>query len=288
MFDEKAIQTVEAYFSQIHGLKGTERLAEKPDLVPGLSADGAVQYQTYQFNDAPKDLQEQVKIGRQLMERFVGVASAAVNKKAPKNADKYNYAIWKEVTQQLTNAFFTDPVSGDKNLDTSVKGIDIAKNVIEFAGNVIAGNVTAFATFLKSFGNGLSAEMNKTTADYNYLYAYSTHDLFKDSSGNIFYKPSFLVYGTFFSQEQKTISTSCASYHEVHLQFGVNTIGGTFKIEEYMSNKSFKDKVDHFLDKYEGKTIQETDSYFDDIFKNVEPSDSYKYKISEHAETEAH
>ncbi|AIR66023.1 hypothetical protein [Cedecea neteri] len=282
MFNEKAIDAAEAYFSQIHGLKGAELLSDKPPLVPGLSQDGAVQYQTYQFNDAPANLKKQVEAGRVLMERFVGVASAAVNKKAPNSADKYNYKEWKEVTQQLINAFFTDPVSGDKSLDTSVKGIEIAKTVIEFACSVIAGNVTAFAAFLKGFGDGLSAEMNKTTADYNYLYAYSTHDLFKDNSGNIFYKPSFLVYGTYFSQAQKKIATSCGSYNEVNLKFGVNTVGGTFKIEEYFNNPTFKKRVDDFLDKYEGKAIDETDSYFDGIFNGSSPAKDYRFK-KEHA-----
>lgn len=281
MFDKNAVQAADDYFSEIYGLKGADSLTEEPPLVPGLSADGAVQYQTYQFNDAPESLKEQVKVGRVLMERFVGVASAAVNKKAPNSADKYKYDQWKEVTQSLTSAFFTDPVSGDKSLNTSVKGIEVAKSVIEFACNVIAGNVTAFADFLKGFGNGLSAQMSKTQADYNYLYAYSTHDLFKDSSGNLFYKPSFLVYGTYFSQEQKSISTSCASYNEVNLKFGVNTVGGTFKIEEYMSNKEFKKKVDDFLDKYEGKSIKDTDSFFEGIFKNSSPSKGYQYKKSE-------
>ncbi|PKE28088.1 hypothetical protein CWS43_23475 [Rahnella sp. AA] len=281
MFDKNAVQAANDYFSEIYGLKGVDSLTEEQPLVPGLSADGAVQYQTYQFNDAPESLKEQVKVGRVLMERFVGIASAAVNKKAPNSEDKYKYDQWKVVTQSLISAFFTDPVSGDKSLNTSVQGIEVAKNVIEFACNVIAGNVTAFADFLKGFGNGLSAQMSKTQADYNYLYAYSTHDLFKDSSGNVFYKPSFLVYGTYFKQEQKSISTSCASYNEVNLNFGVNTVGGTFKIEEYMSNMEFKKKVDEFLDKYEGKSIKDTDSFFDGIFNNSSPSNSYQYKKSE-------
>ncbi|ELY3083147.1 hypothetical protein ACV822_000474 [Klebsiella aerogenes] len=281
MFNENAVQSAHEYFRKIYDLKDAEVLSEDLPLVQGLSKEGAVQYQTYQFNDAPEALKEQVKVGRLLMERFVGVASAAVNKKAPSSTDKYNFEQWQEVTKHLTNAFFTDPVSGDRSLNTSVQGIEIAKSVINFACNVIAGDVTAFANFLKGFGDGLSAQMSKTQAAYNYLYAYSTHDLFKDQSGNVFYKPSFLVYGTYFSQEQKKISTSCASYNEVNLNFGVNTIGGTFKIEEYMSNDKFKAAVDDFLDKYEGKSIKDTDSYFDGIFNNSSPSASYQYKKSE-------
>ncbi|GBO47684.1 hypothetical protein [Pectobacterium versatile] len=277
MLNEKAIQDVDLYFQNIHGPEGRLASNETFDIVPGLSKDGAVQYQTYQFNEAPKHLQKQVKAGRILMERFVAVASAAVNKKAPSNKEKYHCDIWKEVSNQLIPAFFTDPIKGEQNLNTTVKGVEVAKSVIQFAGNVIAGNVTGFATFLQNFGNGLSAEMNKTQANYNYLYAYSTHDLFQDTSGNVFYKPRFLIYGTHFKQEQKKIATSCASYQEVNLEFGVDTVGGTFRIEEYFSNETFKKKVDNFLDKYEGKAIDDADSYFDDIFNGVKPNKNYVY-----------
>ncbi|MCY9848957.1 hypothetical protein [Pectobacterium jejuense] len=86
------------------------------------------------------------------MERFV--ASAAVNKQAPTNKEKYNFDIWEDVANQLVPAFFTEPVTGKKRLDTTVKGVEIAKNVIQFLGSVIAGNVTIFAKFLQTFGKG--------------------------------------------------------------------------------------------------------------------------------------
>ncbi|WP_405081036.1 hypothetical protein ACI51X_18875 [Pectobacterium versatile] len=139
MLNEKAIQDVDLYFQNIHGPEGRLASNETFDIVPGLSKDGAVQYQTYQFNEAPKHLQKQVKAGRILMERFVAVASAAVNKKAPSNKEKYHYDIWKEVSNQLIPAFFTDPIKGEQNLNTTVKGVEVAKSVIQFAGNVIAG-----------------------------------------------------------------------------------------------------------------------------------------------------
>lgn len=262
----EAIEKAHNHFEEIHGgvLKANE---EAKPIVPGLSQYGAVQYQTYQLNKATPELKNEVETGKQLMERFVAVASAAVLAKGGgDNYKNYDFNIWKEIVNVLLPAFFTDPISGNKSLNTTVKGIDVAKNVINFACSVIAGNVTAFASFLNSFGNGLSTEMKKTTADYNYLYSYSTHDLFKNESGVVFYKPNFLVYGTHFSQEQKKISTSCGSYNDVKLDFSVNTVGGTFRINEYMNNPTFKQQVDDFLNKFEGKSIDDADSYFSGIF----------------------
>ena len=271
MSNEKALAELHNYLDDIFAAKGLTGAEAERSLVPGLTQFGAVQYQTYQFNDAPKDLQDQVTTGRVLMERFVAVASAAVNAKSKTDSGKYDFKAWREVTQMLANAFFTDPVSGNKSLKTSVKGIEIAKNVIDFAGSVIAGNVIGFAQFLTVFGKGLNAEMQKTSASYNYLYAYSTHDLFKDPSGNIFYKPNFFVYGTFFSQEQRNITTSCGSTSSVELNFTVDTAGGTFRIQQYMADPNFRGQVDNFLKKYESGSIKDTDSYFEGVFENVQP-----------------
>jgi len=270
--NDQAINNLYGYFETIFPL--SLRGDQPHDLVPALSKDGAVQYNVYQFNEAPKELQKQVETGRLLMERFVGVASAAVNKKADKSdKDKYHFTLWNDVSQQIINAFFANQEKGERHLNTEVTGISIAKTVIEFLGSVMAGNVTSFADFLKSFGEGLNVQMGKTQADYNYLCAYSTHDIFQDQSGNVFYTPQFLVYGTHFSQTQRTITTSCSSYSHVILDFAVQTSAATFKIEQYMKDQVFRKKVDDFLDKFEGKNIADTDSYFDDIFSDVKPDD---------------
>lgn len=278
MTNKKAIADLHSYFDNIFPKHMLRQANESQPIVPPLSPSGAVQYQTYQFNEAPPELKKQVEVGRVLMERFVAVASAAVNAKSPSEAGKYDFTTWEEVTKKIVDAFFTDPIKGNRSLSTEVAGVEIAKSVINFAGNVIAGNVTGFATFLANFGEGLSAEMKKTTATYNYLYAYSTHDLFIDQSGNIFYKPSFLVYGTHFSQDQKSISTSCGSVSKVVLDFGVNTVGGTFRIQQYMQDANFKSEVDNFLTMFEAKSIATAKSYFGDIFKGVKPdSKNYVY-----------
>ncbi|MGL5071308.1 MAG: hypothetical protein ACRC61_08585 [Aeromonas salmonicida] len=278
MTNQKAIADLHSYFENIFPEHMLRQANESQPIVPSLSPSGAVQYQTYQFNEAPPKLQKQVEVGRVLMERFVAVASAAVNAKSPSEAGKYDFKTWHEVTRKIVNAFFTDPIEGNRHLYTEVAGVEIAKSVINFAGSVIAGNVAGFASFLANFGEGLSAEMKKTTASYNYLYAYSTHDLFQDQSGNVFYKPNFLVYGTHFSQDQKSIATSCGSVSKVVLDFGVNTVGGTFRIQQYMQDANFKKQVDDFLAKYEAKNIEDTDSYFDDIFNDVKPdSKTYVY-----------
>jgi hypothetical protein len=259
------LEKLHNYFEAIYG--DIRKESQERDIVPPLTKDGALQYQTYQLNDAPKSLREQVEIGRIIMERFVGVASAAVNAKNTKTpANRYKFQDWGEVTSHIFDAFFTNSITGDKSLKTEVAGIKIAKTVIDFACSVIAGDVTSFSKFLKGFGEGLNAKMTKTKGNYNYLYSYSTHGLFKDASGNIFYTPTFCVYGTYFNQEQKKIVTSCSSFETVDLSFSVNTTEAKFKIEQYMTDKKFKNSVDNFLDKFEGKAIKNTESYFEGIF----------------------
>lgn len=265
--NKQAINAAFKHFEGIHG-KRLSKTDEAFPIVPALTPDGAVQYQTYQFNEAPEELQEAVKIGKVLMERFVAIASAAFFRKGGGDSpENYKFEVWNEVVRRLLPAFFTNPVSGDRKLHTTVKGVDIAQQVINFAGSVVAGNVADFASFLKGFGEGLSLEMSKTEAEYNYLYSYSTHNIFQNDSGVIFYEPKLLVYGTHFSHHQKDITTSCGSYESIELDFKVFTIGGNFRIEQYMSDDNFKKEVDNFLTEFEGKNIADTKSYFSGIFE---------------------
>jgi hypothetical protein len=287
--NQQAVVELHSFFEDIHsmgelkaGMLGAGPEDEKP-LVPGLSPEGAVQYNTFKLTDIKdkdelKKWEDKIQTGVVLMERFVGVCSSAVNRLAenqfpddPKKAEaaKYDINNWKAVTSKVTDAFFSDNYSGNQSLKTSVRGIEIAKTVIDFACSVIAGNVASFASFLKGFGDGLNAEMTKTEASYNYLYAYSTHNLFQNQSGVYFYQPSMLVYGTFFSQEQKKISTSCGSTTSIDLDFAVNANSAVFKIEQYLSDTTFKKQVDDFLTTYEAASIKKADSYFDGIFNAV-------------------
>lgn len=265
---EQSVQKLHQLFGSIHGR--SEVPDEPYSIVPALTKEGCIQYQTYQLNDAPDELKEQVRVGRILMERFVGVASAAVNRKYKLQPDTmYAYPAWKDITTPIFNAFFTNPSSGKKSFSTEVEGINIAKSVIDFACTVIAGDVKQFADFLKGFGGGLSAEMRKTKASYNYLYSYSQHRLFKNVSGIVFYEATFDVAGTFFKQEQKKISTSCGSHERTTLDFSVDETAAVFKIEQYMNDNKFKAAVDNFLDRFEGKTITDTTSFFEGIFDDV-------------------
>lgn len=261
------------YFNGIFAID--ENSSTNFPLVPSLGEAGAAQYEVFQFNDAPDDLKEAVEVGKSVIERFSGVISAAVLKKngdVSTAKDNYQANVWNEISGNIFKAFFSEVSSLNNTFKQTVFSMEIAKSVIDFAASVIAGDVSSFASYLEGFGSKMALEAEKTQNDYLNMHVISSHRLFKNESGIVFYAPELRISGTSFNQNQKAIFTSCGKIEKVTLDFNVLGQSAIFKIRQYMEDAKFKKSVNDFLDRFESKAIKETESYFDGLFSDVEPA----------------
>lgn len=236
-------------------------------IVPGLSQYGAVLYQNYYPNNIPENLKNEINVGINILSKLTSVISAAV---MAKNNDhslaNYDFSIWKNIISVLIPAFFSDPLSGDKSINTTVKGKHIIDTFLDATNNSNLADNSQLHLFLQSLGQSLSQEITTDIATYNILASCSIHNLVQAPSGELTYQPQLKVYYIPFQPTQKEILTSCQAIHKINLDFSIPVIGATFAISKYINNESFKTKVNNFLNKFEAQSIEAESTYFSGAF----------------------
>ncbi|WP_374419460.1 hypothetical protein [Chromobacterium sp.] len=237
-------------------------------IVPSFAEDGSVQYQNYQFNEAPSQLKGSVEVGRNLLNRFVGLVSGTVNRQAEARAGasaKYDFALWREAFTPVMSSFFDNARSNNRVVNKVVRGVDVAKAVIEFNGGVTTNELEAFSRFLRYCGSNIQRSV-QWKGSSRVIFAYSTHSF----SGDL-YKPSIHFYSATVDRSQLGILSSCGSMEPVSLQFNVNYVSADFNINSYLNDARFKQEVDWFISRFESESLAQEGSYFDDVFHGCVP-----------------
>ena len=178
------------------------------------------------------------------------------------------------------------PLMGPSKVDTQtyirrIKGIEIAKDFIEFIMDVAISQGTAalgsFTKFLEKQGSNIGLFMEENNGSYNTYTLGVTTEVYRLGLQNI-YTPKITQYRINFDKQNSKFTTACASSEMVNIHFEYMFAANVFDYEA-LEDPKIKADFDAFIAKNRKAQILEADTFFSAEFPPVKQEEKVALEI---------
>jgi hypothetical protein len=234
--------------------------------------DGLVTYINASSNTPPPQLEEEQKKISAILEGLTGILTAVVILDAGKDtAKKHDPNLWNSNFDLGLQPFFAGYSFKQEKYYKKTKGIEVAKDFIQYLLSAVVTQGAAladFTRFLGTQGESMQASTGGEGDSYKYAIISMVHEIFESSPGQWKYVPKIKYYFTSFSTRSFEITTSCGSYREYEMNFELQVLTASFKIDTWRTEQWFKDEVSSFIKEFTQAKISDSKNHFKEKFQS--------------------
>jgi Virulence factor Evf len=236
-------------------------------------SDGFVTYINGTSNEPPADLVQERKEVSRVLEGLGGIiTSAALQAAGEDEKARHDPKLWEDPLRYGLGPFTSGMATSVTTYKRKVVGLEIATQFLNILLDAVAEEGLAlqeFQKFLTAQGESISIEGEDSKEGYRYACLGLVHELFQVENEEWIYVPKIKLYFTSFTRETFKVTSFCASVEKVDFDFTVEKVSAPFRLETWRQDEEFRERVEGFIKKYDRAQVQQSENYFDGIFKSV-------------------
>jgi hypothetical protein len=272
------LEKAHAFMSGIHPVMVKAQSNDVP-IDPTISdKDGLVTYINASSNVPPDSLQKDVTEISAVLEGLTGILTAAVIiQSAGDITKKHNPHLWNTTYEKGFLPFFAGYSFKEATYYKKTRGVKVATEFIEFLLDAVVSQGTSalgdLAKFLTTQGQNIQANTQGEGDGYKYAIISMVNEVFESSPGQWVYVPKIKYYFTTFTKKSFAVTTSCGSYEEFEMDFKLQVLTASFKIDTWRTNKKFRKSVNEFIEGYTSAKLKDSKNFLDGIFPSKKKKD---------------
>jgi len=233
---------------------------------PGASdSDGLVAW-VGTANGIPGGWQSQQDQTYKDLSALLSIANAYYNKQSPNN--KFNFDLWDQIYQHFP--LFSASKATDETFHQNIKGVEIAVKFLSMMLDAIvlpSAAVTEFGKFLNGIGDQIKLGTNTSGRNYTCVWNNMTYEFVDIGGGHFEYVPKLKLYYVNFTQQNRTISTSCGSYQSYDFNLTYKQRVQLFNYQSVPPGSDLRAKFDQFLSGQQQQQIDDSSNFFSGSFE---------------------